>query len=170
MVLAIRGSWDRAAVVPPELEGGNVSRDVARIAPSEALDPSYLAYYLESPRAAAFFAGAARGVGVRGINIRDLRRMPVPMPAPSQQREAVAEIEHNLSLTDSLSAEIDTALSHSRSLRASILGSAFSGRLVAQEPSDEPASLLLERISLERGAMTKTQKDKSPHRRRKAAA
>lgn len=149
VLLAIRGSWDRAAVVPPELEGANVSRDVARIAPSELLDPAFLAYYLVSPRAGTFFAGAARGVGVRGVNIGDLRKMPVPTPSPSEQREAVSDIERSLSLVGSLEAEINAALRRSRSLRASVLGAAFAGGLVTQDPKDEPASVLLDRIAAE---------------------
>ena len=167
VVLAIRGSWDRAAVVPPELDGANVSRDVARIAPEPELDPGFLSHYLASPRAVRFFAGAARGVGVRGVNIGDLRSMPVPVPSPGEQRKAVSEIERSLSLVASLEAEITAALRRSRSLRVSVLSAAFAGRLTTQDPNDEPASALLEQIA---AALSGHKPTKARQCRRKVSA
>jgi type I restriction enzyme S subunit len=153
VVLAIRGSFDRAAVVPAALSGANVSRDVARISPGPRLDANYLAYYLGSHLAYRFFAGKARGVAVRGVNIGDLKAMPIPLPPLSDQRRIVAEVERRLSLVDALVAAVAAALERSAALRRSILERAFSGKLVPQDPSDEPASVLLERIRAERATI-----------------
>jgi type I restriction enzyme S subunit len=150
VVLAIRGSFDRAAVVPPELTGGNVSRDVARIAPKSMLHSAFLAYYLGGPHAAAFFSRAARGVGVRGVNIGDLRKMPVPVPSERQQQQTVARIEHTQSVIAAMTTEIDAALRRAQTLRSSILKQAFAGGLAYQDPADEPASTLLEAIVAKR--------------------
>lgn len=51
-----------------------------------------------------------------------------------------------------MAAEIDRAVRRSAALRRSILEQAFTGKLVPQDPSDEPASVLLERIAAERAA------------------
>jgi type I restriction enzyme S subunit len=160
VVLAIRGSFDRAAVVPAALEGANVSRDVARIAPLPELDPTYLAYFLGSPAAFAAFTAAARGVAVRGVNIGDLRKLRVPMPSLDVQRRIVAEIDEHLSLIDALRAAVGSAQRRSAALRRAILERAFRGELVPQDPNDEPAAVLLERIRAERAAAPKPQRQK----------
>ena len=161
VVLAIRGSFDRAAVVPVQLEGANVSRDVARIAPLPVLDSSYLAHYLGGPVAYRYFARAARGVAVRGVNIGDLRTMPIPLPPLEEQKRIVAEVEKRLSVIDVMRASIERAERRSAALRRSILERAFRGELVPQDPSDEPASVLLDRIRAERAADEPTSRRKA---------
>jgi type I restriction enzyme S subunit len=152
VVLAIRGSFDRAAVVPESLAGANVSRDVARIAPTSDLLPPILAAFLVSPEARQFFRRHVRGVAVQGINIGDLRRLPVPAPTLEDQRDAVSRIEATATAAARIEVEIRTAEARSRHLRRSILAAAFSGRLVPQDPDDEPASELLGRIGTEQAA------------------
>ena len=146
VVLAIRGSFDRAAVVPESLAGGNVSRDVARIAPTSVLVPAFLASYLVSPEARQFFRAHARGVAVQGINIGDLRRLTVPLPSIDDQASAVGRADAFAAAAERISTEIRAVEARSRQLRRSILSSACSGRLVAQSAHDEPASRLLGRI------------------------
>src|SRR5205807_2420154 len=143
-VLAIRGSYDRAITVSEAVAGANISRDVARIAPLEPLRPTFLRYYLVSPPAADYLRRHARGVAVKGVNIGDLRRMPVPVPPLDEQDAIINELERQLSLIDMLSQTVAASHRHGASLRASILAAAFSGRLVPQDPTDEPASVLLE--------------------------
>jgi len=154
VTLAIRGSVDRAAVVPETLNGANVSRDVARIAPAERLLPDFLAVFLVSPEARRFFQAHARGVAVQGINIGDLRRLPVPVPPISVQIEALRRVEEARFGMSRIDGEVATAQRRGSKLRRSILAAAFSGRLVPQDPDDEPASVLLERIRAERVAAT----------------
>src|SRR5581483_11570392 len=86
------------------------------------------------------------------LNLTTLKSFPVPAPPLAEQRRIVAEVERQLSLADAMAAEIDRALKRSAVLRRSILERAFGGRLVPQDPSDEPASALLERIRAERAA------------------
>lgn len=152
VVLAIRGSFDRAAVVPESLTGANVSRDVARISPTMALVPSFLSAFLVSPEARKFFTAHARGVAVQGVNIRDLRRLPVPVPSLTDQAEAVRRIDAVSVAGERIQAEIRRAETRARILRQSVLAAAFSGQLVPQESDDEPASMLLARIRADRAA------------------
>ena len=71
-----------------------------------------------------------------------------------EQRRIVARVDEQLSATDALRAAIEQACRRSASLRRAVLERAFRGELVSQDPSDEPASVLLERIASERAATT----------------
>jgi type I restriction enzyme S subunit len=85
--------------------------------------------------------------GQFNLSISACRRLEVPVPPLEEQAPLVAGVQRQLSLVDSLQTATDGALRRSAALRASILSCAFRGELVAQDPSDEPASALLERIA-----------------------
>jgi type I restriction enzyme S subunit len=74
----------------------------------------------------------------------------LPLPPQAEQLEIVEAIESRLSIADAAKNTIDSALKRAARLRQSILKRAFEGRLVPQDPNDEPASMLLERIRAER--------------------
>jgi type I restriction enzyme, S subunit len=84
------------------------------------------------------------------LNMTTLKAFPVPAPPIDEQERIVAEVERQLSLIDAQSVAIDVALKRSASLRRAILERAFTGKLVPQDPNDEPASVLLDRIRAER--------------------
>lgn len=152
LLLAIRGSYGRVAEVPPELEGGNITQDTARLDIAETLNHRYIAICLRSPIVQNYFKGVARGVAVRGVNIADVRSCPVPLPPVGEQQRIVAEVERRLSVVDELQIQVEINLKRAERLRQAILKRAFEGKLVPQEPDDEPASVLLERIRAEREA------------------
>jgi type I restriction enzyme S subunit len=131
LLLSIRGTFGRTAIVPSELDGGNVTQDTARIAPIGA-KTSYLFRYLQSPQAQNFFRTVARGVAVRGVNIRDLRQLPVVVPPPSEQDQIVEILEDQLSRLDTALAVADAVEERSQALRRSLLHSAFTGRLTRE--------------------------------------
>jgi type I restriction enzyme S subunit len=82
----------------------------------------------------------------------------IKLPSKSEQQAIVSAIESRLSECDKLEKTIDDALTLSASLRQSILKKAFEGRLVPQDPNDEPAEKLLERIKVEKAVMLTKQK------------
>ena len=73
----------------------------------------------------------------------------VALPPLAEQGRIVAEVERRLSVIH----QAEASLSRAERLRQSILKQAFSGKLVPQDPGDEPASALLERIKAEREAL-----------------
>ncbi|UIE37250.1 restriction endonuclease subunit S [Leptodesmis sichuanensis] len=80
------------------------------------------------------------------LNQTILKSLRFPLPSLSEQNQIVEEIESRLSICDSLEAAIAENLERAEALRQSILKRAFEGKLVPQDPNDEPASVLLERI------------------------
>ena len=76
----------------------------------------------------------------------------VALPPLAEQRRIVAEVERRLSVIQQAEATVEANLTRAERLRQSILKQAFSGKLVPQDPGDEPASALLERIRVEREA------------------
>ena len=101
--------------------------------------------------------------GVNNINAREVQSLVVPICDVDEQQLAANKLEIGLSVIDDLDREINDQLSEAEVLRQAIRARAFSGQLVLQDPNDEPASVLLDRIRAEREQATK-----STTRRKKA--
>ncbi len=138
--------------VPGELEGGNITQDSARLDLAAELSPKYIKHYLLSPLAQSYFKRVARGVAVKGVNIGDLRTTPVAVPPTAEQTRIADQVDDVLSVAEAAqdSSRINTV--RCSRLRQSVLKWAFEGKLVDQDPNDEPASALLKRIQAERPA------------------
>lgn len=158
VVMAVRGSYERSAVVPDDLEGANVSRDVVRIAPLTDLDPDYLHIYLQSAFSRRYFAHHARGVAVKGVNTASVRSLPIVIPPLEAQHQIVREVRHCISAVNRISTEISYARKRASNLRKSLLAEAFAGRLVPQDPTDQPAVVLLEWIRAEQAAQPRARR------------
>lgn len=85
------------------------------------------------------------------LNLSIIREMAVPLAPLTEQAIIVSEVERRLSIIDDMEASLVAEVRRAESLRQSILHRAFTGRLVPQDPTDEPASELLKRIHAERG-------------------
>ncbi len=85
LLISIRGTAGRVCIVPNALDGGNISRDSARISLSDPELRSYIYCYLRGPTSQAFVLGEMRGLAVQGINLQDLRRLPVPIPGREER-------------------------------------------------------------------------------------
>jgi type I restriction enzyme S subunit len=96
------------------------------------------------------------GVGRPRINTTQLGAAPIPICSFPEQQEIVRILTEQFEAIEQNEREIDAALERAEALRQSILKKAFSGQLVPQDPNDEPASVLLERIREEREARVTT--------------
>ncbi len=90
------------------------------------------------------------GVGLLRVPTDYMRKVPIPLPPLLEQQAIVSEVESRLSVTDDVEKTVTAELKRAEQLRQSILKKAFSGELVPQNPKDEPASVLLERIKAEK--------------------
>ena len=88
-----------------------------------------------------------------------------PLPPLAEQGRIVAEVERRLSVAGQSEAAVEASQVRAGRLRQSILKQASSGQLVAQDPGDEPASVLLERIRAEREVVEEGASGKSRPRR-----
>ena len=131
----------------------------------------YLYFFLKSQtrRLRQINQGAAQP----NLNTDIVRNIILPFPPLKEQEAIVSEIEHHFSLIDHLENIIATSLRQAETLRQSILKRAFEGKLVPQDPTDELASILLERIKAEKALhaadakIGKTLQPKSPKRKSK---
>jgi len=87
--------------------------------------------------------------GLHTLSISKVSALPVPLPPLAESLRLIAEIDRQSSLASDLDRTLEASLARMQRLRQSVLKWAFEGKLVEQDPNDEPASLLLERIRSE---------------------
>ena len=158
LLLSIRGSVGRLIKIPANLEGANITQDTARLSISPLVSADFVYWALLADSTQRRMKNATRGVAVRGINIGDVRALQIPLPPRAEQTEIVRRVEQLLAFADQLEAKVASAKSRIDHLTQSILAKAFRGELVPQDPDDEPASVLLERIKAQRAAAPKTKR------------
>ena len=143
----------KCLVVPGNLLPAVFESNMMRMTTGNLVETLLVAYYLRSPIGRGLLISNAKwAVNQASINQTDVCNVPVPLPPLAEQRRIVAEVERRLSVVQQAEATVEASLARAERLRQSILKQAFSGKLVPQDPGDEPASALLERIRAEREA------------------
>jgi type I restriction enzyme S subunit len=136
----------------------------ARFSPLELA--SWALYWLTSPLGRVAIEHAASSTsGLHTLSLSRVKRLPVPLAPFVEQSRIAAEVDRLATLATAAASAVAGNIRRCARLRQSILKWAFEGRLVDQDPTDEPASVLLARIEAERGAMTAS---KSTRRARNA--
>jgi type I restriction enzyme S subunit len=152
VLLTLVGSIGRTGLVPTSLSGANVARAVGVIPQSSLLVPHWLEFWLRSPSMRHFMISKAHEVARKTLNLEDVRPAHVALPPLCEQSRICEAVEYSETSIDSLESSSKLSYLRSTKLRQSILKWAFEGRLVDQDPSEEPAAELLERIRVERAA------------------
>ena len=120
------------------------------------ISPEILTYALNGGLGRAWIKAVVnQTVGQANVNGTKLAAFTFPLPPATEQEAAIGTSENQLSVIEQLEADIDAKLQSAQTLRQSILKHAFTGKLVPQDPHDEPAAKLLKRIAAERTVRTR---------------
>ncbi len=123
-----------------------------RLLPSEPKLASWINVVWQSETVRAQIrAHAATSAGQYNVSQSNMARFAIPIPPSEEQSEIVSRVEEAFSKADHVEAALDEQERAARALKQSILKAAFEGRLVPQDPADEPAAKLLERIRKAKG-------------------
>lgn len=116
--------------------------------------PDFISWFINSLHGRRYIASVvSQQVGQANVNGTKLSMMPVPFTFLQEQCEIVSEIDRRFSIADKLEKTIEQSMKQAERLRQSILKRAFEGKLVEQDPSDEPAEKLLQRIKAEKAQL-----------------
>lgn len=139
-----------------------------RVRVVSGISPRYVELVLMTERSRRFFQQRAQGIAgsMPKIDQTTVSNVPIPLPPLAEQHRIVGEIDRQLSVVDALDSAIDAGLMRASRLRQSILRKAFAGELVSQDPEDEPATVLLERMRVERSAPSPAKKGNATSRKR----
>jgi len=110
----------------------------------------YLFVYFKSPRFRSYVNTLHTGSLIRHMHSKQVLSHVAPLPPLAEQQEIVRRVEALFKIADALDERYRKAKAHVDKLTQSILAKAFRGELVPQDPNDEPASVLLERIKQKR--------------------
>ena len=110
-----------------------------------------------------------KGGLLKNYHLEDLRLARLPLCSVLEQEELVRLVEERLSVLEELDATLDQQFVRANALRQSILKKAFTGQLVPQDPHDEPASVLLDRIRAEREKAVQNSNSKKTKKRKTTA-
>jgi len=126
---------------------------------SAVVDSSYVGLYLGAEIGRKRLICQAKwAVNQASINQQDVKRTPIPVPPMDEQRMIVEMVSSLLAAAEAQTKANEHALTQSAAQRKNLLKAAFSGQLVPQDPDDEPAGVLLERIRAERAGRVATGK------------
>jgi type I restriction enzyme S subunit len=124
ILISIRGHVGRLAIVPSELDGANITQDTARLAVTGA-EPIFVKSLLETQQAKSWMDRRTKGAAVKGLNLGDLRQLPIMLP-PLESQCAFADVIGEI---DRLKARHHAHLVHLDGLFASLQHRAFRGEL-----------------------------------------
>lgn len=165
LVVRSNGSVDlvgRPALVTGDAVGLAYAGYLIRIRPKhDVVMPKFLTLMLEAPAIRSIIEAGARSTsGVNNVNATELGALTVPLFDIDEQAEIVRRIESAFGWLDRMTTDHAAAARLLPKLDAAVLAKAFAGNLVPQDPNDEPASALLERIKAEREAAPKVKRGK----------
>ena len=160
ILLAKNGTTGVAAIVDrEEVFDIYVSLALIRIV-ENIVDPIYVLRAIGSSYIQDYFNGSLKGIGVPNLHLEHIRKALLPIPPHTEQCRIVSRVDTLLPLVEQIAtdeAELRCLVSASKS---KILDLAIRGQLVPQDSTDEPASVLLERIRAEKEELIKAGKIK----------
>lgn len=132
---------------------------VIKVRCKNTLNSNFICYYINSTAGRAWAkTQISQQVGQANINGTKLKNLSFLYPTLPEQQQIVAEIEKRFAVANEMEKAVNDSLLQAEKLKQSILKQAFAGKLVPQNPNDEPAAVLLERIKATKENSTKGKK------------
>ncbi|WP_373387998.1 restriction endonuclease subunit S [Pseudomonas alcaligenes] len=147
------------AIYPESAPDAVITADCIKLRINESIISRKFAYFqMKSELFRQKIQEISAGVAQQKVSLGNFRELDLLVPSLQEQAEIVRRVEQLFAFADQLEAKVATAQARIDRLTQSILAKAFRGELVPQDPNDEPASLLLERIQAQRAAAPKAKR------------
>ncbi len=156
LIISCSGTVGEICIIPDDIGTARFSTNIMRVVlHSEGMLPEFLGYlFLGSPYVRKQISEACYGSTRDFLNKNILEGLLLPLPPYREQKVIIELLQQSLQNTSLFQKNMDEVADQLRELDQSILAKAFRGELVPQDPNDEPASVLLERIRAEREAQS----------------
>jgi type I restriction enzyme S subunit len=169
ILISITADVGMVGIVPDGLGDAYVNQHIALCRPLPMLNVRALAYALTDPKGLQKIVREIQyGATKASLSLNQVRSLPVPLPPLAEQAVIASRLDSALAIVQQIEKQASVLLARQQDLNESLLAKAFRGELVPQDPDDEPASVLLERIRAERESTT-ISAPKRPRGRRPAA-
>ena len=157
--ITVAGTIGNVGTVPASLDGANLTENANKIV-FDIIDQTWLMYTLDSSLIQKVIANSTTQVAQPKLAIKRIQDFVLPFPPVAEQRRIVAIIESAFALVDKIDELQQQYANNITSLNKKILDLAVRGKLVPQDPNDEPASVLLKKIEEEKLKLIKEGKIK----------
>ena len=150
--MSCSGTIGRLAVVPHTFEQGIINQALLKLTlDNEIILTDFFLFMFKDYLTKQEFASLTKGNAITNIaSVTELKKIYFPLPPLLEQQEIVRRVESLFGKADDLEAQYKEAMEQIEVLPEIILSKAFRGQLVPQDPNDEPAIKLLERIADEK--------------------
>ena len=146
LYLTIAGTIGDVGLVPAELDGANLTENAAKLTDIKC-SKQYLMYVLMSSIAQDHFCSRFHQVAQPKLSLETASSTLIPLPPYREQLRIAEELDRWLGVVVSVEDDLSELTNYVRKIKSKILDLAISGKLVPQDPADEPAIELLKRIN-----------------------
>ena len=159
VLISLVGTVGKVLILPNDCREGIINPRLIKITLNLSYyRPEFFKCFFESAFVRSLYKTLAKGTTMDVLNLGIIQNLPFPLCSLAEQDAIVRLLEERFTTIELQEREIASALNQAEMLRQSILKKAFSGQLVPQDPDDEPASILLERIKDEKSARSQFNK------------
>ena len=154
IIMGRRGEMGRCALVSEKENNWLCGTGSLFIRPKKQIESNFLFLILKSVGVRKYLESESKGTTMSNLNLTILKSVPISFPSLKEQNEIVRRVEQLFKYANQIEERYNKAKQYIDKLTQSILAKAFRGELVPQDPNDEPAEKLLERIKSEKYAET----------------